>query len=799
MAVLLGVLPASSFAQCIPHWLPGQSIPGTTGAVYATLALPSGDVLVGGAFTMAGGVSANNIARWRASTGAWSPIGTGVGGSVFALLQLPDGTVLVAGSFSFAGVVARNIARLDPSTGAWNAIGQGIVGNDVDALALMPASAGGDVVAVGDFDSAGGIPVNGVARLNPTTGQWSSMNIGITRGLHAVAAHPNGDVYVGGTFGPGGFSAAGIARWNAASNTWSALGTGLLGGVASAIAILPNGDVVAGGPFTIAGSVAANGLARWSITSNSWSLAAPFGAGITGGAHTVNALLVLPSPPNAPAGDLIVGGNFGTPGSNIAWWHSSTGTWSAIASGLSGPCTALSYIPGALPGTPDIVVGGGFATAGGLAASNVARVEHVSSTWSGFGSGVDGAASAIAILPATLGGDAFVGGQFTRAGTTAASNIARYHAPTNAWTPLAGGVDGQVSAIAITPAGDVIVGGSFNNIRDGGPAGRIARWSPGLGSWSTLGSGIGVQPVAGQVLALVALGNGDVVAAGAFASAGGNPAGNIARWNASTSTWSTLGSGTDSSINALAMLPNGDLIAGGIFTRAGGVPNVNGLARWSGTTHSWSAAGGGVNASVYALLALPGGDLLVGGDFTSVGGAAGSSVVAANCIARWNPTTNVWSALAQGVDFQVSALALAGSEVVVGGQFGQAGPYPANRIARWNLNTSTWTIMSTGFNAPVNAVGVLPGGVGNGNVLGDIIAGGAFTTAGGQPSAYFARWTSHPACAADFDCNGTLNTQDIFAFLAAWFAGSTAADTNGVNGLEVQDVLEYLGMWFAGC
>ncbi len=58
---------------------------------------------------------------------------------------------------------------------------------------------------------------------------------------------------------------------------------------------------------------------------------------------------------------------------------------------------------------------------------------------------------------------------------------------------------------------------------------------------------------------------------------------------------------------------------------------------------------------------------------------------------------------------------------------------------------------------------------------------------------------SHPPCPADFDCSGTLDANDIFAFLAAWFAGSPSANSNGVNGLEVQDVLAFGNGWFGGC
>ncbi len=53
-------------------------------------------------------------------------------------------------------------------------------------------------------------------------------------------------------------------------------------------------------------------------------------------------------------------------------------------------------------------------------------------------------------------------------------------------------------------------------------------------------------------------------------------------------------------------------------------------------------------------------------------------------------------------------------------------------------------------------------------------------------------------CFADFNCSGTLEVADIFAFLNAWFAGEARADVTG-DGLSIQDVFQFLNLWFAGC
>jgi hypothetical protein len=56
-----------------------------------------------------------------------------------------------------------------------------------------------------------------------------------------------------------------------------------------------------------------------------------------------------------------------------------------------------------------------------------------------------------------------------------------------------------------------------------------------------------------------------------------------------------------------------------------------------------------------------------------------------------------------------------------------------------------------------------------------------------------------PPCPGDFNCSGGATVQDIFEFLAAWFAGLGNADFNGVSGITVQDIFDFLAAWFTGC
>jgi hypothetical protein len=56
-----------------------------------------------------------------------------------------------------------------------------------------------------------------------------------------------------------------------------------------------------------------------------------------------------------------------------------------------------------------------------------------------------------------------------------------------------------------------------------------------------------------------------------------------------------------------------------------------------------------------------------------------------------------------------------------------------------------------------------------------------------------------PCCPADLDNNGLLSLQDLFDFLAFWFASNPRADFNHTGTVTLQDIFDYLAAWFAGC
>jgi hypothetical protein len=127
----------------------------------------------------------------------------------------------------------------------------------------------------------------------------------------------------------------------------------------------------------------------------------------------------------------------------------------------------------------------------------------------------------------------------------------------------------------------------------------------------------------------------------------------------------------------------------------------------------------GVNNEVDALV-VSGSNLYAGGYFTIAGGNA------ANHVAKWDGST--WSALGSGMNDTVWALAVSGSDLYAGGSFTMAGGSPANHIAKWD--GTNWTELASGMNNSVLALAV------SGS---DLYAGGRFASAGGKLSPYIAR------------------------------------------------------------
>lgn len=155
---------------------------------------PNGDLIVGGLFASAGGVSVANIAR-----PGWSG-------------PLPNGRIVVSGDFNQAGGLAVNdIAEWNGST--WQSA------PGVQRLVSARQARDGSVLAVGDFTAP-----NQVARWQ--NGAWQTLGPGFGPSVAAQFVHelPGGDVVATGVVLPSQPSGnvSWVERWNGAN--WTPIG-----------------------------------------------------------------------------------------------------------------------------------------------------------------------------------------------------------------------------------------------------------------------------------------------------------------------------------------------------------------------------------------------------------------------------------------------------------------------------------------------------------------------------------------------------------------------------------------------
>jgi hypothetical protein len=252
---------------------------------------------------------------------------------------------------------------------------------------------------------------------------------------------------------------------------------------------------------------------------------------------------------------------------------------------------------------------------------------------------------------------------------TVASTVAVWDG--SQWTSIGSTSLADTVTAAAVYNGELVVAGS----------GKFQRRSG--STWQQIGT-YAVSINSATVYSMAVFGS-DLVAGGRFDTCSGFTANNIARWNGSA--WSPLGAGIANGwVHALAVYSyqgQNALYAGGAFASAGGVPTSN-LAIWTGST--WAATAG-CNDYVLALAVRWGQTagssfLFAGGNFSAVG------AVPANKVARYDVSTNTWTAMGSlaAISKPCSALFVRGSQIsysVVAAQQSQV----------WLWSGSAWNLM----------------------------------------------------------------------------------------------------------
>lgn len=686
--------------------------------------------------------------KWSSSFGA-----PGLEGEIKTAVNW-SGTLVVGGQISYAGGTrVHNVV-------SWSGTEFAQLGAGLDSTVTSLTVVGTTLYAAGDFTASGATPLPHVARW--TGSAWTAVGSGAPDEVEnlSLAADGSNLLLLGrfSTVGAPPVAAENIASWN--GSAWSSVGgfTEAPGGYGFLSAAARQGsNLYVGGSYRETSSLHSYNGATWTYDVG----------GVDG---DVVSLAVLGS-------DLYVHGSFSSvdagnvsaeqiarwngvsfsslddvsPGGEIKRIGVDNGQIFAVGTFLNDPGPLCSYWngtnwdggpariagPNSFGGGPslqafarvggDLFLGGQFTgfydyTQGGVVkgARNIAAWNGTQYRSLGTGFGVSDAGGYVRAL-ASFDNKLIAAGEFDRIGTIGdAQSIASWNG--TQWSSLGTGLNDNFG----NPSGDdlatwngrVVVSGYFTG---GGAVNsrNIIAWN-GTG-WEGFAGGLN-----GQGARLVDFAS-QLVATGLleFEVGSGNPLGHVARWTGTQ--WLTIGTVAPSS-GASATKPivwNGKLVCAGLFTSINGVGAIN-IAQWNGT--SWSALGNGLNGLVTAL-GVYNGDLYASGIFTASG-----ATPLPGFMARWNGTA--WVAVGTGLDVAAERMASAGGKLFVTGQMGSAGGNSAKRIAAWD--GAAWSALGSGLASGYGGNGQSPLCLVSHD--GGLFAGGFFNTAGDKSSRAIARW-----------------------------------------------------------
>ncbi len=281
--------------------------------------------------------------------------------------------------------------------------------------------------------------------------------------------------------------------------------------------------------------------------------------------------------------------------------------FSAVGAGLDGEVSALVVHDddGSGPHAPALYAAGSFSGSGPVTAHRVAKWDGVS--WSAVGTGLEISGQAFALAsfdpdgPGPLPARLVAGGMFNSSGLR---GVAQWDG--SAWLPMGAGFFGYVGALAVyDPDGDGPLPPSLYAAGDlGSPSfGYIARWDG--AAWQPVGGGVN-----GQVTAMAVYdddGPGPhlprLYVGGFFTSAAGAAQSRyLARWDGTS--WAGVPGPVTNWVNSLAVADvDGDgvpeLYVSGQLFQVGTTPPIVGIARFDGT--SWSAVGSGLDEGAFAM------------------------------------------------------------------------------------------------------------------------------------------------------------------------------------------------------
>jgi uncharacterized delta-60 repeat protein len=541
------------------------------------------------------------VARAQSANDGFTPA-IGVGAEpypgVYAVAVQNDGKILIGGDFVSVGGQTRNrLARLNVDGSLDSAFAATDVDGPVSRIAVMPDHR---IVIAGTFDQVGVYARHRIARLNADGSVDAAFDAHLqdvlvsgtpSGSVRALALQADGKLIVGGVFsGIGGSNRSYLARLRADGSADAAFNP-TLDAFARTIAIQPDGKIVVSGAFAQVNGQPHSVLVR---LLPSGATDAGFAASIDTTPYGAVYALAL-----QPDGKMLVGGLFtsvnGQARNCLVRLQANGSLDAGYAPPINfDPVNNGDYVSG-LTLMADgrlIVTGQLYAFNNGYGNQNITRLLRDGSLDAslapglGFDAGANPYVSAVAIEPS---GNILVGGPFTATRVAAGHAIFELNQPylarldAHEMAPLTGntsGTDGSVYALALQTDGKLLVGGDFSHILDWGVAGSSNPNVP-RSRLARLNPDQSLDPffiadVTGGVVTTIAVQpGGKILVGGTFTTIGGLNRNRLARLNADGSVDPDFDPNVDSVVYALALQADGSILVGGGFQNIGNFSTGN--------------------------------------------------------------------------------------------------------------------------------------------------------------------------------------------------------------------------------
>jgi uncharacterized delta-60 repeat protein len=671
--------------------------------VDAILIQSDGKIVIGGSFTSYNGSALKNIIRlnsdYSIDTVFASNVGSGFNGDVHAIVIQSDGKILVGGAFTvFNGNTANYIIRLNADGSVDNTFSTG--GGFNNTVYSIVIQSDNNIIMGGRFESYQGNSSSYIARLT-NDGGFDDKFIaggGFNNHVYSITIQSDGKILAGGAFTTyNGISSNKLVRINtdgSFDNTFST-GGGFDDGVWS-INVQSDGKILAGGEFT-----SYNGDNSYRIirinTGGTIDNTFSTGGGFDG---QVRSILIQSD------GKILAGGGFGSYiGVSTPYIARLTndGTFDSSFNFAGGGFSNTVYSI-ASQSDGKILAGGAFTTYNGINSNFIINLN--SDGGLGFRIGFDNAVYSIA---SQSDGKIFVGGGFSNYNGNGSSRIIKLTNDGNIDSSfsIGGGFDDSVYSIAIQLDGKILAGGAFTSY-NGDSSSRIIRINTGGTIDNTFSTGSGFDS---EVYSIVSQTDNKIIIGGGFSNYNGDSSNKLVRLNTDGSIDNTfsigsgIGSGGKATVYSIAIQSDGKILVGGDFDDY----NSNISKRiirlnTDGSVDSSFNIGYGFNGKVYSIAIQSDGKILVGGIFDVYNGTTSNNFIKLNTDGSFDNTFST------GIGFNVAVWSIniqSDGKILVGGEFTTYNGTTSNNFIKLNTDGSINTRFDTIFDSSIRSVAIL--------------------------------------------------------------------------------------------